>query len=252
MSNYLTKLLISMFVATSACLAQEFDHAHRQLQEVLSEHVKDGLVDYEGIKKDPKNLDNYLKGVASVTQSQFDSWTQPQQIAFLSNAYNAYTIRLILKHYPLDSIKDIGNFLVGPWKQKIVQIFGKTETLDHIEHGLLRKNYSEPRIHFALVCAAKSCPELATEVYLADTLDSQLDRQGKIFFKRQECNRINSEDKTVYISPIFKWFSEDFEKKSGTVLAFVSPYFPDTKPDESYSVRYTDYDWSLNVRKLSK
>lgn len=244
-------LLAGLLFCAASARAADFDHTHAALNRVLVQHVSNSRVDYPALKKNSKDLDAWLKSASTVTEAEFNRWSQPQQVAFLMNLYNAATLRLILDHYPLKSIKDIGNVFKGPWKQEVVPLFGKTVTLDYLEHGVLRKKYAEPRVHFAIVCAAKGCPPLRNEAYVPDKLNEQLDDQGRIFLGMKEKNRF--EGGTLYLSPIFKWFSEDFEKKSGTVVKFVTPFLPaeaqkQIQASKSVDTRYTDYDWSLNEK----
>ena len=245
--GFVTAVFISLCLGRAA----EFDHTHAALDRVLKARVKNERVDYVALKKDSKDLDAWLKSAGAVTEAEFNRWTQPQQLAFLINLYNAATLKLIVDHYPVKSIKDIGNVFKGPWKQEVVPLLGKTVTLDYLEHGVLRKKYTEPRVHFAIVCAAKGCPPLRAEAFVADKLNEQLDEQGRIFLGTQEKNRWDAGARVLYLSPIFKWFSEDFEKKSGSVVKFVAPYFPaeaqkQIQAAKSPDIRYTDYDWSLN------
>lgn len=249
--------LFPVFIAVIAVLtvsypvhATGFDQSHALLSQVLKTYVHDARVDYAALKAHPQELNRYLNEVAAVRRSHFDHWTQKQQIAFLINAYNAYTLKLIIDHYPIKSIKDIGHFWRGPWDQPVVHLFGKTITLDTIEQDMLRKDYREPRIHFALVCASIGCPPLRSEAYVAARLDKQLNDQAKRFLANRSKNRVDAADHTVYLSPIFKWYGEDFKKKSGSVLAFLKPYWPKKERIElesgRFEVRYTDYNWSLN------
>ena len=225
----------------------EFDHSHAIFNNVLKQYVKDARVDYAGLKAHPEELNRYLDRVAAVPRAEFQKWSEPRQIAFLTNAYNAYTIRLIVEHYPLKSIRDIGNVVSGPWDQPIVQLFGKMIDLNTVEHKILRVNYAEPRLHFALVCAAKGCPPLRGEAYVAERLEDQLVDQAKQFLATPEKNRVDAAGRTVHLSPIFKWYGGDFEKKSGSVLAALKPYWPGNAPaTDDFTIRYTDYDWSLN------
>ncbi len=231
--------------------AAEFDHTHAALDRVLKARVKNERVDYAVLKAESRDLDAWLKNAGAVTEAEFNRWSQSQQLAFLMNLYNAATLRLIIDHYPLKSIKDIGNVFKGPWKQEVVPLLGKTVTLDYLEHGVLRKKYAEPRVHFAIVCAAKGCPPLRAEAYVPDKLNEQLEDQGRIFMGGKEKNRFDARSNALYISPIFKWFSEDFEKKSGSVVKFIMPFFPmevqkQIQAAKSPEIRYTDYDWSLN------
>lgn len=234
--------------------AAEFDHSHALIDKVLKQRVdKDAQVDYRALKRDRTDLDTWLKNAAAVSQRDFNAWTEPQQLAYLINLYNAGTLRMIVDNYPIASIKKIGNLFKGPWDQKVVQLFGKTVTIGHIEHDLLRKKYNEPAIHFAIVCAAEGCPPLRAEAYTPDKLKAQLDDQGRIFLGQRAKNRVDLANQTLHLSPIFKWFDGDFEKKSGTVKKFVTGYFPEGYRSRlnagKFKIRYTDYDWSLNEAK---
>jgi hypothetical protein len=241
-------LLYGLF-ATSAG-ARKFDRSHKHYGSVLKLYVKDELVDYSGLKSNPKDLSLYLDETAAVSEADFKSWTQEQQLAFLINLYNAETLRLIIDHYPVRSIKDIASDSKGPWELPVVSLFGKKITLNHLEHGIIRKNYDEPRVHFALVCAALGCPPLRSDPYTAEKLNQQLEDQGKRFISDSTKNRVDLEKRIVYLSPIFQWFPEDFINKSGSVLVFVEAYFPDKISNElrkgNFKIEYTNYDWSLN------
>lgn len=133
----------------------------------------------------------------------------------------------------------------------MVRLFGSTTTLDFVEHKLLRKNYNEPRIHFALVCAARSCPPLRSEAYQANRLDEQLDDQARRFLADPSKNRVDPAERVIYFSPIFKWYAGDFEKRSDSVLGFVKPFWPESVGKKlekaDFKVRYTEYGWSLNT-----
>ena len=240
-------MLGSVSIASQATTA-EFGQTHALFTSVLTNYVKDARVDFAALKAHPQDLTRYLDQVAAVSKAEFKKWSEPEQIAFLANAYNAYTLRLIIDHYPLKSIKDIGSFINGPWDQPVVKLFGETITLNTLEHKILRVDYAEPRLHFALVCAAKGCPPLRNEAYVGVRLNEQLNDQGKQFLAETAKNRVEAAEHTVYLSPIFKWYAGDFEKKSGSVLAALKPYWP-AKPVagyEDFKIRYTDYDWSLN------
>ncbi|OGR88885.1 MAG: hypothetical protein A2992_09425 [Elusimicrobia bacterium RIFCSPLOWO2_01_FULL_59_12] len=219
---------------------------------VLKEVVKEERVDYSALKARPADLRVFLDLAAAMTEADFRSWPESKQIAFLINLYNARTLLLIIDHYPIASIKKIGNLLKGPWDQPVVRLFGQTMTLGHLEHEILRKRYNEPRIHFALVCAAKGCPPLRAEPYAADALDRQLDDQGRRFMRDSAKNRLDRNAGVLYLSPIFDWFKNDFTGKSESLQAFVAPYL--SAADASFltkntvKIRFTDYDWSLNDR----
>lgn len=246
-TRILCALALGFALLASRAVAAEFDQSHALFDAVLKQHMKNARVDYAGLKAHPQDLNRYLSQVAAVSKADFKKWSEPQQIAFLSNAYNAYTLKLIIDHYPLKSIKDIGNIINGPWDQSVVKLFGETMDLNTVEHKILRVDYAEPRLHFALVCAAKGCPPLRGEAYVGARLEEQLVDQAKTFLTETAKNRIATSERVVYLSPIFKWYGGDFEKKSGSVLAALKPYWPgNATATDGFKIRYTDYDWSLN------
>ena len=213
--------------------------------ELLSKYVKNGIVNYQGFKNDEENLDQYLK-VLEKTDTK--TLSRNEQFAFYVNAYNAWTIKLILSGYPgIKSIKDLGSLFKSPWKKKICRIDGKIITLDDIEHNILRPRFKDPRVHFAINCAAKSCPPLRSEPYRGGELDQQLDEMTRAFINDLESNRL--EGHTLYVSSILKWFAEDFNKD---IIGFFLKYAKgDLKEQleankEKIRVKYLDYDWSLN------
>lgn len=226
------------------------DQTHAAFTEVLQAHVKGAQVDYTGIKKSPAKLDAYLDSLANVSKSEYDKWAQDQKMAFLINLYNATTVKLIVDNHPVKSIKKIGGLFGSPWKQETVRLWGKIVTLDHVEHGLLRPSFHDPRVHFAVNCASIGCPNLLNEAFQGSKLNAQLDAQTRAFLADSSRNRLDAKNKTLYLSPIFDWFKEDFIKKSGSVENFVAPYF--SKNDRAViqqgglKVKFTDYDWNLN------
>lgn len=226
-----------------------FDQSHASLDGVLKKYVTaDAKVKYKSLKANRTNLDTYLGEVSAVTSSEFNGWTKDQQLALLINLYNAATLKLVIDNYPVESIKKIGGLFKGPWKQPVVRLFGKVITLDTLEHKVLRTQYSEPRVHFAIVCAAVGCPPLRAEAYTAAKLDSQLEDQGHRFLADTNKNYVTGE--ALYLSPIFKWFAEDFTKENKYVTNYVRKYFPKetaAKIGSGFPVEYTDYDWSLNT-----
>jgi len=260
-------VIVAIFLAfTGATLAQAFDHSHAAYSTILARHVVDARVDYRSLKAAPRALDDYLDGLANVSRAEFDQWTVPRQLAFLFNLYNAATLRLVVTHYPVKSIKDIGNWIKGPWDQDVVRLFGNRVSLNDLEHDILRKQYNEPRLHLALVCAAKGCPPLRNEAYIAPELDRQLTDQARLFLGSQAGLRIDRPSRTVWLSAIFKWYGQDFvrnhtpakgfadlSKAERAVLSFCGRHVPVSKKRflqaGIYSVRYLTYDWSLNDRQ---
>lgn len=231
--------------------AKDFDHSHAAFTKILETNVDNGRVDYEAIKRAPEPLSSYLDTLASVTENEYNDWSEKRRLAFLINLYNAATIKLVVDNYPVKSIKRIGGFLKGPWDQRVVPLFGERVTLNHIEHDRIRARFNEPRVHFALVCASIGCPPLRAEAFTADELESQLDDQGRTFMANIKKNRVDAASGSLYLSPVFKWFKEDFTQQAGSVERFVAPYLPSEADREAalsgkLKVRYTDYDWSLN------
>jgi len=250
-STFLTVLAAFSLTSLSG-FAQDsgFDHTHAAFTAVLQSHVKNEKVNYAALKASPDALGSYLASLAAVKEGIFNGWSKDQRLAFLINLYNAATLKLVVDHYPVKSIKDIGSFIKGPWDQPVVHVFGQTVTLNHIEHDIIRAKYDEPRAHFALVCASIGCPPLRAEAFDAARLNEQLDDQGKVFFATTAKNRVDAKGGVLYLSPIFKWFTKDFTAKSGSVDKFVAPFFNDADKASILSgkldIEYTDYSWSLN------
>ena len=223
--------------------AQSFDHSHAVYDGVLKQHVAGGRVDYKALKADSRALNRYLAALAVVPEMAFRSWGEPERLAFLVNLYNAATLRLILDHYPVKSIKDIGGWLKGPWDQPVVRLFGKRITLNNLEHDIVRKEYKEPRIHVALVCAAKGCPLLRSEAYTAARLNEQLDDQGRAYLVSSAGLKLDRANGSAHVSSIFKWYAKDFASVPGFVAKHSGQDLAGLR------LRYLDYDWSLNEQE---
>ena len=178
---------------------------------VLRSYVNaDGLVNYTALQTNAQPLTDFVTKLGAVSPSSYESWSNPDQIAFLINAYNAITLQSIISQQPLKgSIKDI----FGVWNFNKHSVMGKSITLDTIEHGILRKDFQEPRIHAALVCAAISCPTLRQEPYIGEKLDAQLEDQVRQWLASPHGLKIDRAQNQVAISAIFKWFGEDWQAK---------------------------------------
>jgi len=204
----------------------------------------DGLVDYKAWQADDSRLNTYLKTLG--THPPQTHWSKSQELAYWINAYNAFTIRVILDHYPVQSIKDIGDaipMINSVWDIPFVQIGDQKISLNDIEHHILRQHYGEPRIHFAINCASIGCPVLSREAYTAEDLEQQLDQQSEAFINDPTKNIIG--DKSLELSPIFKWFSEDFKSKE-QLLSLIEKH---TSQDiNTVEISYGTYDWNLNDR----
>ncbi|NKB34080.1 MAG: DUF547 domain-containing protein [Pseudomonadales bacterium] len=259
-------LVLAMLVM--ACTATQktygnFDHS--QWDELLKQNViviDDGQatqVNFEGMLADREKLQIYLNRTALVVREEFDTWELADQLAFLINIYNAWTVELILTEYPdLRSIRQIGLFPFSAWRRNFINLFGDRVSLDDVEHGMIRGwgIYNEPRIHFAVNCAAIGCPALRAEAYTGDRLEEQLEDNTKLFL--MDRNRNYFSDGQIYVSSIFDWYEEDFEQgwnSIDSVANFLASYaaeleipdnvLPQLKQDE-LRIRYLRYDWDLN------
>lgn len=220
---------------------------HQAWTQLLQKHVDEqGMVNYKGLKKDRQQLKAYLTTLENNPPNP-ETWTEEEQLAYWINAYNAFTIDLVLEYYPVESIKDIGAaiqvpFVNSPWDIEFINLKGKKFDLNNLEHNIIREEFAEPRIHFALVCAAKSCPKLRREAYTAEKLDAQLSEQARNFLADPTKNKIRQEE--VQISPLFDWYQGDFTTNS-SLIAYLNQYAPlSIHPDAR--IRYMEYDWSLN------
>jgi hypothetical protein len=246
-------MLRFLFLLILTTNAWSFDHDHKYFQEVLDNFVtrtgSQTLVNYSKVQKSPEKLNQYIKDLSEVSKRDFNSWSHDQKLVTLINGYNAWTLKLIIDHYPVSSIKDIGSFLSDAWEQEFIKWLDKIVTLNHIEHDLIRKNFNEPRIHFALVCAAVGCPSLQEKVYLASSLDTQLQKASDEFLqdKKKYYSKTSNDEVTLYVSSIFKWYGKDFgsEKELKSYLAG-GMRVPE---DRKISLKFLDYDWSLNDSK---
>ena len=208
---------------------------------LLQKHVTDnGIVDYKSFKADEAKLDTYISYLEQTTPAS--SWSENKQKAFWINAYNAYTIKLILENYPLKSIMDIKQDGKTAWKISFAKVGGKTYTLDHIEHEILRKNLFDPRIHVGVNCASVSCPKLGNVAFTEENVHANLDELMKEFINDSSRNKITNNK--VQISSIFDWFKEDFTK-NGSVIDYLNKY-SNTEINPNAKISYLKYDWSLN------
>lgn len=236
-------LIAGIWIAAAGAHAADVGHA--LYASLLNRHVKDGVVDYTGFQADEAMLDQYLGVLAAVNPHGL---SKDEQFAFYANAYNAWTIKLILSRYPdVSSIKDLGSLFKSPWKKKIAHIDDQLLTLDQIEHDILRKQFKDPRVHFAVNCAAKSCPPLQGEPFVGSRLNDQLNRAATSFINTSRFNRLDGD--TLWVSKIFDWFAEDFhDDVIGYFLQFADAPLRDQlqKNKGHIKVKHLDYDWSLN------
>lgn len=212
---------------------------HQQWNGLLKKHVDEhGNVDYKKFKKDIPTLDEYLKNMSLHEPSA--NWSKNEKLAYYINLYNAATVKLILDHYPIPSIKNITN----PWSKKRVTIGNKKWSLGDIEHKILRK-MDEPRIHFAINCASYSCPKLSNQAYTPDSMEIQLQEATLSFINDTTKNKISAEK--IKLSKIFKWYTRDFTNNN-SLLDYISTASKKNIP-QNLEVTYLEYNWSLNENK---
>ncbi len=220
---------------------------HQIWDTLLKKYVsKEGWVNYKDWQKDRKTLKTYLQ-ILSDNPPHESSWTQEEKLAYWINAYNAFTIELILDNYPLKSITDLHPTFYVPgintiWHKKFFKIGGIETSLDEIEHKILRTKFEEPRIHFAIVCASFSCPKLRNEAYMASKLEEQLDEQAVDFINDLKRNLVSENE--LELSKIFKWFKGDFTKKT-SLINFLQPY-TSVEINADARIKYLPYNWDLN------
>ena len=216
-------------------------------------------VDYDGFLDQRSELHEYLMNLSEIQKVDFDGWGEGTRLAFLINAYNAWTIELVLTRYPnLRSIRQIGLLPISAWRKDIVELFDTKYSLDEVEHGMIRAEgiYNEPRIHFAVNCAAIGCPALRPEAFVGEKLEEQLEESTKLFLADKTRNY--SDGGKLYISSVFDWYGEDFEKGwqgLNSVAQFLYLYAEELRLDEEMKeklftnqleLHYLKYDWNLN------
>lgn len=262
--------LLVLFAVWHGNAIAAFDHEHRAWSELLRRHVvvqeagKSSRVSYAGFAQDRPRLKAYNDTLSAVTDAEFNSWSKPQQLAFLINAYNAFTIEKILTRYPdLKSIRDFGKVIGNPWKDKFFTLLGREMTLDGIEHDTLRApgRFDDPRIHFAANCASIGCPMLREEPFVASRIDAQLDEQAQRFMSDRSRNRYDASTRGLALSPIFDWYGKDFArgwKGYASLDQWLARYADQLadRPEERAAIRagklrvsFLDYDWRLNDAK---
>ncbi len=232
-----------------------------------------GMVNYKELKKDRGRLDAFVGSMANLKRQSYDQWKDQDKIAFWLNAYNAFTLKAIIDNYPIKSSfwksrvypKNSIRQIKGVWTRLKFDVMGSKRNLKHIEHEILRKEFDDPRIHVAMVCAAMGCPPLRNEPYEGKKLDEQLDDQSRKFLS--DPLKFRHEKNALYLSPILKWFGEDFikkygsetsfaghEGKEGAVLKFIAKYLKEDqkawlKSKQAQEIEYQGYDWTLNEQQ---
>ena len=235
----LVALFISAFSLMNLAKAEDgSNQMHQVWDELLQKYVSnDGMVDYQGIKDDPR-FGRYITVLQKMTSKS--DWSDEEKMAYWINAYNAFAIKLVTDNYPLESIMD----LEKPFEKKFIKIGSRTFSLNEIENEMLRKPFGDPRIHFGVNCASISCPKLSNRAFTADNLDEQLDTLTTEFVNNSEKNRITPN--AITVSKIFEWYKSDFTKE-GSLIEWLNQY-SDTQINANASISYLEYDWNLNKK----
>lgn len=262
MTRIVLGFLMALFVMHPARAAGA---DHSPWNDLLQRHVVElrggqaTQVNYAGLRRDHAQLAGYLTATSAVARAEFDRWPAQDQLAFLINAYNAWTVELVLTGDPdLSSIRDLGSLLQSPWKKRFIPLLGESRSLDDIEHSLIRGSgrYREPRVHFAVNCASVGCPALRREAYVAARLDAQLEDATRQFLGDRSRNSVSGN--RLQVSSIFKWYREDFEggwHGARSLAAFLALYGDalalDTTQRQQLAqgateIEFLDYDWRLN------
>lgn len=264
-----SRWLIALTLLFMTSLAQAaFDHRHAAWNTLLDRYVvlinqgNASQVDYAGFKADQAALKSYLDRLSMVSEADYRHWSKAQRLAFLINAYNAFTVDLILTRYPnLKSIKDLGSVFQSPWKKAFFTLLGQERSLDDVEHNMIRAPgvFNEPRIHVAVNCASIGCPMLRNEAFVASSLDAQLDDSMRRFLADRSRNRFDAPNKTLLVSKILDWYQDDFAKgyqgftSLQATFARYADVLGDTPQEQDairkggLNIRYLDYDWALNA-----
>ena len=256
--------------------SMSFDHSHAQFDKVLRQHVKRGMVDYRALKNDPQPLLRYFQQLADIVESDYQNWTRSQKLALWINAYNAYAIKAIIDHYPIEPswVADpLGHYpansirqIPGVWDEMTWPVMGKRVTLDYMEHEILRKKLDEPRIHYVLVCASIGCPLLENRAFDEVSIEQRLDQAARDYIYESHRVRIDRDNKAVGLPQIYKWFEEDFQADEAHLklfarfspqeagwLSWVYRFANDEDrrflETQDYRLVFLYYDWALNEQR---
>ncbi len=247
-------LAIVLIVGLSNCSVKDVTSSsqpisHEVWDELLQKYVnEEGWVNYKGFIKDSTKMNRYLELLKN-NHPNTKNWTRNERYAYWINAYNAFTVSLIMKHYPVASIKDIKNgipFVNTVWDIKFIKIEGQTYDLNNLEHGIIRPKFKDARAHFAVNCASYSCPKLLNEAYTPAKLEEQLNQQARAFLVDKTKNIIEN-PASIQLSKIFSWYGGDF-KAEKPLIDYINQYAP-LKVNQDVNIEYLDYQWTLNEQK---
>ena len=251
-------IIVSLLVLYCSINLSAQDSASVKIYDkLLKKYVHNGLVDYVNLTKD-KGLNSYINALSKFNPNTLTS--NEDKLAFWINAYNAYTLKVIVDNYPVSSINDLhsGGRIIGHilkttvWDKDFVVINNKNMTLNEIEHEIIRPKFKDPRVHFALVCAAVSCPPLRNEAFVGEKLNEQLNDQGKIFLSDQSKNSFDVKNKIADLSKILDWFGSDFGNNNTQILLRIKEYLPKQISESldaniiNWDINFKTYNWELN------
>ncbi len=237
MKSLFVLLLIMLFQISSSGTGYGQDFFN-QAGSFFADFVQNGQVRYQAVKKNRQQLD---KLVELIGKFPYESQSKPVQKAFLINAYNLLTIQQVVDRYPIEGPLKVDGFFNGITHQ----VAGRQVTLDQLEKEWLYRDFSDPRLHFALVCAAKGCPPLASFAFEPEKLDQQLDQVSRSALQDPGFIRIDSKNKQVQLSQIFEWYQQDFLKNSKNFLDYINKYREKQIPN-NYRIEFYPYNWNLN------
>lgn len=257
-SGLVAAFVTSLMLASTA--AHALDHNYAAFDALLTKHVKwnakgvSTAVNYGSFSQDRAKLKVVLDEFSAVSPAQYNKFSRDQKLAFLINAYNAFTVELILTKYPdLESIKDLGSLFSNPWKKKFFTLLGEKRNLDWIEHTRIRAKgvFNEPRIHFVVNCASIGCPALRPEAMKASELEKQLADSSRRFFSDRSRNRYDKSSGTLMVTKLFDWYSEDFEPVKKFIATYAKQLADDPADQDkikagSVDYSFLSYDWKLN------
>lgn len=262
-------LAAALFGPSASFAASAADHdaawnALLQRHVVVARDGKSSTVDYAAIQREHAALRDCLQTLSAVSKADYDGWDEPGRLAFLINAYNAFTIELVLTRYPdLRSIRDLGGLFQSPWKERFFSLLGQPRSLDDVEHHLIRARgaFDDPRIHFALNCASIGCPMLSNQAYVGSRLDAQLDAATRRFVSDRSRNRYRPQPDVLAVSRIFGWYAVDFEqgyRGIDSLATFFARHAGELAEEPAaqaavraghWKLEFLDYDWALNDRR---
>jgi len=249
-----------LFLSSNFITVQTADDQHQLFTQILQDYISNGLVKYKKLKDD-RRLDKYIEKLENTDPNKIVN--EKNHLAFWINTYNAYTLKFIVNEYPVESINDLhwGGLYLGSllgttiWDDENIVISGTELSLNNIEHDIIRKKFSEERIHFALVCASISCPSPSNEAYEGYKLEKQLNEQAELFFNDATKNKFDKETRTASLSKILSWYSEDFGENEQAILNYAAQFINketahDIKSNLSkWNIKYLPYNWDLNEYK---